>query len=288
MSSLTVIGTGRVGSGVAFLAAAMHLVDELVLHDILTPRLTAEVLDLQDTGTEVVITTDTRQIRETDIVVFAAGTPRNPGIRSRADLFDVNLQAVKSCRSLLKGFEGILITVTNPMDANNYILQRATGLDRGRCIGFGGQLDSARFARVLRSAGIMDQAWVLGEHGAHQVPIFSRMPQYADGMRREECLASLRMASMKVIKGKEGTVFGPAAHIVNLIRAVLEDRREVLPCSCVLEGEYGIDGCSIGVPARIGREGIIGIEEWDLDPWEREKFDEAGESIKDLCRREHG
>jgi malate dehydrogenase len=105
---------------------------------------------------------------------------------------------------------------------------------------------------------------------------------------RDAILAGLRGASMEVIRGKGGTVFGPALHIVHLIRAVAEDRMDLLSCSCVLDGEYGFSCCSIGVPARIGRGGIARIEEWDLDEWERQKMDEAYRFIRDLCTRVGG
>ena len=90
---------------------------------------------------------------------------------------------------------------------------------------------------------------------------------------------------MEVIKGKGGTVFGPALHIVHMIRMVLEDARELVTSSCVLGGEYGIRGCSLGVPARIGREGIHAIEEWRLDAWEQAHMDEAGRFVSELCRK---
>jgi malate dehydrogenase len=90
---------------------------------------------------------------------------------------------------------------------------------------------------------------------------------------------------MEVIKGKGGTVFGPAFHIVRLIRAVLSETGEPAICSAVLEGEYGQTGCSLGVPVRIGREGIREIVEWDLDPWEAGKMDEAGRFVANLCSR---
>jgi malate dehydrogenase len=159
------------------------------------------------------------------------------------------------------------------------------GVDRRRCIGFGGQLDSARFACFLKEAGRSGPAFVLGEHGEYQVPLFSKVGPEIGVPERETFLSRMRGASMEVIRGKGGTVFGPAYHIAMLVRAVLQDRREVFPCSCVLEGEYGLSGCSLGVPARIGREGILGIEEWDLDPWEEAKMAEAGAFVRDLCRR---
>jgi malate dehydrogenase len=90
---------------------------------------------------------------------------------------------------------------------------------------------------------------------------------------------------MEVIRGKGGTVFGPALHITDLIRNVAEDRRELISCSCILDGQYGINGCSLGVPARIGREGVISVEEWQLDRWETEKMAEAGRFVRELCRK---
>ena len=90
---------------------------------------------------------------------------------------------------------------------------------------------------------------------------------------------------MEVIKGKGGTVFGPALHLVNLTRIILQDARELICCSAVLEGEYGLSGCSLGVPARVGRDGIRKIEVWDLDAWETAKMNEAGEFVKNLCVR---
>ncbi|MFY1645269.1 lactate dehydrogenase, partial [Methanoculleus bourgensis] len=114
---------------------------------------------------------------------------------------------------------------------------------------------------------------------------FSKTGAYVEIDEREATLARMRGASMEVIRGKGGTVFGPAYHTAMLIRAILEDRREVLSCSCVLDGEYGLSGCSLGVPARIGREGILGIEEWSLDTWEEEKMAEAGAFVRGLCRR---
>ncbi|MDO9549442.1 MAG: lactate dehydrogenase, partial [Methanoregula sp.] len=153
------------------------------------------------------------------------------------------------------------------------------------CIGFGGQLDSARFALALRSRGITGFSFVLGEHGEHQVPIFSTHSRQVSLPQREEILTELRGASMDVIKGKGGTVFGPALHIAHLIRMVLTDARELVICSSVLEGEYGISGCSLGVPVRIGKDGIGAIEEWHLDSWEQEKMDQAGTFVGELCRR---
>jgi malate dehydrogenase len=285
MARLAVVGVGRIGGEVAYLTASLGIVDELVLYDSAPDMLRAQVLDLEHTGLQIPISTDTPAIREADICIFSAGLPRNPSVKTRADLLEANLSATRDGITLLKGFSGILITVTNPMDANNFVLCKKSGIARERCIGFGGQLDSARFGLALRNRGITGFPFVLGEHGDHQVPLFSSLASRVENGQREEILAELRGASMEVIKGKGGTVFGPALHLTHLTRIILKDARELIACSAVLEGEYGLSGCSLGVPARVGRNGIRKIEAWDLDAWERAKMNEAGQFVKDLCTR---
>ena len=285
MARLAIMGVGRIGGEVAYLASSLGIADGLVLYDSDPVLLRAQVLDLRHTGLETEISTDKKAIRKADICIFSAGLPRTPSVKTRADLLEVNSPAVRQCAALLKGYAGIVITVTNPMDANNFLLYARTGIPAERCIGFGGQLDSARFALALRTRGIRGVSCVLGEHGEHQVPIFSRLSRQVPVSRREEILQELRGSSMDVIKGKGGTVFGPALHITNLIRMVLMDARERVICSAVLNGEYGISGCSLGVPVRIGKDGIRTIEEWQLDSWEQENMDRAGEFVGDLCRK---
>jgi malate dehydrogenase len=285
MARLAVVGVGRIGGEVAYLAASLGIAEELVLYDNVPDLLRAQVLDLRHTGLDIAISTDMKEVRDCDLCIFSAGMPRNPSVKTRTDLLLSNLPATRSCAGLLKGFSGVLITVTNPMDINNFYLCRTTGIPRERCIGFGGQLDSARFGLALRERNIGGLPSVLGEHGEHQVPVFSQLGTSVETPVREEILTELRGASMEVIKGKGGTVFGPALHLARLARMVLKDTGEPAVCSAVLEGEYGLDGCSLGVPTRIGKEGILEIAEWDLDPWEMEKMAEAGRFVAGLCRK---
>jgi len=284
MTRLAVMGVGRIGGEVASLATLMGLADELVLYDQDPTFLRAQVLDISHTGLPVFLSTDPRDIKDADICVFAAGLSRNPDIKTRADLLAANLPVVRACAGLLDGFSGILVTVTNPMDINNYLLHRLTGLPRERCIGFGGQLDSARFALALHRRGLNGPAAVLGEHGEHQVPVFSRLKGPIEENLRLEILQELQGSSMDVIKGKGGTVFGPAYHIITLLKMLLSGTKETVPCSAVLKGEYQLSDCSLGVPARIGTDGIREIVTWDLDRWEQEKMADAGAFVRNLCR----
>jgi malate dehydrogenase len=285
MARLAIVGVGRIGGEVAYMAASLGIADELVLYDSAPALLKAQVLDLQHTGLDMEISTDKTDIRNADICLFSAGLPRNPSVKTRADLLHANLPATNDLVGMLRGFGGVLITVTNPMDINNFYLCAKTGIPRERCVGFGGQLDSARFGIALRHRNISGFPFVLGEHGEHQVPVFSRLTQPVPEPLRNEILTELRGSSMEVIKGKGGTVFGPALHMAHLIRMVLSDTREQVICSAILDGEYGLSGCSLGVPVRIGREGILSIEEWQLDTWELAKMNEAGAFAKALSAK---
>ena len=283
MTRLAILGVGRIGGETAFLSTVRGLADELVLFDTAKPLLDAQVLDLAHTGIDIAIETDWRLVKDADICVFSAGIARHPGIRTRADLLSANLPVAKICIPILHGFSGVLITVTNPMDAINYYFCRSSGLDPRQCIGFGGELDRARFGLALQERGIGGTPWILGEHGEHQVPLFSHLEEKVSEPVREEILAGLRTASMEVIKGKGGTVFGPARYLAELIRIISQDRKEWNSCSCILDGEYGFSRCSLGVPAYIGREGVLLIEEWDLDPWEEAHMEAAGNFVMGLC-----
>jgi malate dehydrogenase len=228
------------------------------------------------------VSTDPEEIRATDLCIYTAGLPRNPEVRSRADLLSANLVVAQECAPYLQGFRGILISVTNPVDVINYYLAHAAGLDYRRCIGFGGQLDSARFSLELSTREIEGPRWVLGEHGEHQVPIFSRLYQKVPVEEREGILSHLQGASMEVIRGKGGTVYGPAAHLINLMEIVIDDANVLVPVSCILNEEYGVSGCSLGVPAEVGWGGVLSIEQWVLDSWEQEHFVNASLAVKKM------
>ncbi|PKL59464.1 MAG: lactate dehydrogenase, partial [Methanomicrobiales archaeon HGW-Methanomicrobiales-4] len=270
MISLAIFGAGTIGGGVANLLNARGMVSRIVLYDRNQELLQAQRLDIIHTGRDISISTNPEEIRTCDIVICTAGLPRNASVRTRADLLYTNLPAAADCASFLNRFTGILIVVTNPMDIITYYLHTRTGIPKNRIIGFGGQLDSARFSYALHRKGITDKGIIIGEHGEHQVPIFKRLTTQVHEETRDEILTDLRGASMEIIKGKGATEFGPAWHISEMVRSIISDDRKMIPCSCILEGEYGFSGCSLGVPAIIGREGIYHIEEWILDPWEHD------------------
>ncbi len=283
MTSLAIFGAGRIGGGVAEISSALGIVDEIILYDVNEALLTAQKFDLLHAGHDILITTDPDRIKTADIVVFTAGIARNPSIKTRAHLLEVNIPVAKACAATLTGFKGILITVTNPTDVLNYYLWKLTGLPKTHIIGFGGQLDSQRYSCELKSRKIIhDTAIVMGEHGEHQVPLFTNLNISYDD--RNDILNNLRGASMIIIKGKGATEYAPVWHVTMLIQAILKDQRKLLQCSCIMTGEYGISGCSLGIPAIIGRNGIIEKQIPELDDWERNEFLNAASFVTDLCR----
>ena len=284
MTILACLGAGRIGGEVAFLSAALGLADEIILHDMYEPILTAQKLDLIH-AMDIPVSTDTKRIRDADFCVFSAGAARTPAIKTRAVLFDANLLVAKEASEMLGGFGGHLIVVTNPMDAFTWYFAKRTGLSQEQILGFGGLLDSRRFGVALASCGVTGDARVLGEHGDHQVPIFSRLGIDVPVPVREQILTDICGSSMPVIKGKSGTVFGPAYHICSMIQDVATDSRRLITCSVPADGAYGIDGCSIGLPAVLGKAGAKIDDSWEFDSWEQEKLQSAAAFLRDLCRR---
>jgi malate dehydrogenase len=288
MTSLAIFGAGTIGGGVANLLNARGLVSRMVIYDKNRDLQEAQRLDILHTGKEIEISTNPEEMRNCDIVICTAGLPRNPTVKTRADLLHTNLPAAESCARYLDGFSGILIVVTNPMDIITWYLHTITRIPKKRIIGFGGQLDTARFSYALNQMGMHGRGYILGEHGEHQVPIFSRIDKTLPDFKRDEILTELRGASMEIIKGKGATEFGPSWHISELVRIIVNDTKTCITCSCILDGKYGISGCSLGVPAVIGREGICDIEQWNLDPWEYKHMQAAGAFVSGLCRSLEG
>ncbi|HJJ99518.1 MAG TPA: lactate dehydrogenase, partial [Methanocorpusculum sp.] len=125
----------------------------------------------------------------------------------------------------------------------------------------------------------------LGEHGEHQVPIFSRLQISVPDTIREEILTDIRGSSMPVIKGKSGTIFGPAWHICSMIKDIRTDAHRLITCSVPAEGAYNIDGCALGLPVTLGRNGAAIDDSWTFDHWEETKLREAADYLTGLCRR---
>lgn len=249
------IGAGRVGSTAAYTLLTLMDLDELVLIDILKDLAEGEALDLThasyalEKSTRITGGSDYQLLKGSDLIIVSAGAARKPGM-SRLDLLKKNAGIIKQVAARLKEVYdgGVIMLVTNPVDLMTYVFWRESGLPRSRVMGMGGVLDTSRLWSLI---GSRSGDLVLGEHG--------------DGMfvhgSHVELEDELRGLAMKVIERKGATIYGPAAAIYKLAKAVLTDSHEVLPVSAVLDGEYGLRNVAIGVPARIGKDGILEIIE---------------------------
>jgi len=284
MTTLALYGVGAIGGAIAQIVNAQGTVDKILLYDAAASFLNAQKLDLMHAGRETEISVDLDEFAQSDICVFAAGTARSPNIKTRVELLQANIPVAREFIGYMKGFDGVLITVSNPMDALNYFFAKELGIDRSQVIGFGGQLDSARFNCALQKRGISEKGAVIGEHGDRQVPMYSQLQATLSEKEQEDILAELRGSSMEVIQGKGGTVFGPTTHVADLVRAISTDQKIDITCSVAVEGEYGIENCSIGIPVTVKKRGISAIHEWKLADSEQKQLQIAAEFLQDLCR----
>ena len=251
------IGAGRVGSVSAYTVIHHLNVDEIVLVDINERLAEGEALDLLHASyalekpIKVVDGSDYSLLNGSDLIVVSAGVARKPGM-TRLDLLHRNAEIMREISKKLKNYveNSLILVVTNPVDLMTYLIWKETGISRKRIFGMGGLLDTARLWSLMGRVG---ESFVMGEHGETMF-IVKGDKEFQDGVRK---------AGMEVISRKGATIYGPATCIYRMIRAVVEDLKEILPASVVLQGEYGLRELAIGVPVILGRGGIEKIIEID-------------------------
>jgi len=298
MTKVSVIGAaGTVGAAAAYNIALRDIADELVLVDIpdMAEDTVGQAADVNhgaayDSNT-VVRQGDYSATEGSDVVVITAGIPRQPG-QTRIDLAGDNAPIMEDIGSSLAEYNEDFITITtsNPVDLLNRHLYETGDRARGRVIGFGGRLDSARFRYVLAQrydAPVQNvDATILGEHGDAQVPVFSKVRldgrdlAFSDD-EKAEILEELKTSAMNVIEKKGATEWGPATGVAHMTEAVIRDTGEVLPASVTLEGEFGHEDTAFGVPVKLGENGVEEIVEWELSEFERNQLGEAAEKLAD-------
>ena len=298
MTKVSVVGAaGTVGAATAYNLALRDVADELVLVDIPDQRETT-VGQAADANHGIAYDSNTT-VRQgeyadtagSDVVVITAGIPRQPG-QTRIDLAGDNAPIMADIGDQLAEHNDDFVTVTtsNPVDLLNRHLYEAGDRDRHKVVGFGGRLDSARFRYVLSErfdAPVQNvEATILGEHGdAHlrehrHLRVDGRDPAF-DADEREAILADLQESAMDVIERKGATQWGPATGVAHTVEAIVRDTGEVLPCSLVLDGEYGYEDTAFGVPAKLGSNGVEEVVEWELDDYERDLMDDAAEKLSE-------
>lgn len=304
MPKISVIGAGNVGATAALKMAQKGLGD-IVLVDVAEGVPQGKALDIQQSmplwgsRSRIVGTNDFSDMADSDIVVVTAGVPRKPGM-SREDLLEVNSGIIKSvCGEIRQHAPGsIVIVVTNPLDSMACLAHMELGFPRERVMGMAGVLDTARFRCFLaQELGVEPseiEALVLGSHGDSMVPVMEHtrvggkdVRELVPGERLKEIVERTRNAGAEIVSHlKSGSAFyAPGASIAEMAEAILKDSGNILPVSACLEGEYGHSGLFLGVPARLGRNGIEEIVELELEQDTREALARSACAIKEGLSR---
>src|SRR5699024_8594116 len=235
-----------------------------------------------------------------DIVVITAGAAQKPG-ETRLDLVNKNLKIFKSIvgEVVASGFDGIFLVATNPVDILTYATWKFSGFPKERVIGSGTSLDTARFRQEIASLVDVDtrsvHGYILGEHGDTEFPVWSHANigglQIYEWIKDhpgtdEKALANVffkvRDAAYEIIKRKGATYYGIAASLTAICRAILDNTHSIYPVSAYLDGEYGQEDIYIGVPAVIGRKGIISTVQIPLNELEQDRMDHSANTLRDI------
>ena len=298
---VSVIGAGNVGATVAQRLAEKELCD-VVLIDIVEGVPQGKALDLSEAApvekhdAHLTGSNTYEASAESDIIIITAGIPRKPGM-SRGDLISANAGIVKTVTQPVAELspKAILIIVSNPLDAMCHVAYETSGFSRNRVIGMAGVLDSARFrafiAMELNVSVENTHAFVLGGHGKTMVPL----PRYSTvaGIPIIELLSKERIDALidRTRKGgaeivgllKTGSAFyAPASAAVEMAESILKDKKKILPCAAYLDGEYGIKDLFIGVPVKLGKNGIEEIVQISLTDDEKEALQQSADAVAEL------
>src|SRR4051794_17686117 len=300
-NKITVVGAGNVGATTAQRLAERDYAD-VVLVDIVEGMPQGKVLDLNQAGPVVgyeanlVGTNGYEETAGSDIVVITSGFPRQPGM-SRDDLLAKNKEIVGGVAQQVadRSPDSIVIVVTNPLDAMCHVAFDVTQFPRQRVIGMAGVLDSARFRTFLAwelGVSVRDvTGFVLGGHGDTMVPVVSYsnvagvpIRQKISDSRIEEIVQRTRDGGAEVVKllQKGSAFYAPAAAVAEMCDAIIHDQKRVLPCAALCQGEFGVDGLFVGVPIRLGKEGVEEIIEIDLDDSEKEQLAKSAGAVNEL------
>lgn len=300
-SKITVVGAGFVGSTLAQRLAERDYAD-VVMYDIIPDMPQGKALDMLQAGpvigydSLVVGTNDYADTAHSDIVVITSGFPRKPGM-TRDDLVKKNQEIVSQVTQEVTKHspDCIIIMVTNPLDAMAQLAFHISGFPRNRVIGMAGVLDTARFRTFIAqelNVSVRDvQAYVLGGHGDTMVPL-SRMcavagvpiSQLLPAERIEQIVQRTRDGGAEIVKllGTGSAYFAPSASVLQMVDSILLDKKMIMPCAAYLQGEYGIQGLFVGVPVKLGAQGLEQIIEIELTKDEQALLQKSANAVKEL------
>ena len=297
---VTVIGAGNVGATCAQRLVDKELANEVVLVDIIEGVPQGKGLDMfeatpvEKTDVKVVGTNGYDETANSDIIILTAGIARKPGM-SRDDLMNTNSAIVKSCTELAvaKSPRSIIIVVSNPLDVMTYVAWKVSGFEKHRVMGMAGVLDSARFRSFIAmelNVSVEDvNAFVLGGHGDSMVPL----PRYSTvagipitELMSKETLDKLvtrtRNGGIEIVNFlKTGSAYyAPSSSAVLMAESIIKNKKRILPCAVYLQGEYGINDNFVGVPVKLGKNGVEEIIEIKLTADEQAALNKSAEEVK--------
>ena len=301
VNKITVVGAGNVGATAAQRLAEKELAKQVVLVDIAEGIPQGKGLDQWQSApielydTRIVGTNGYDETVDSDIVVITAGIARKPGM-SRDDLMNTNAGIVKSVSENIARTSpnASLIIVSNPLDVMCYVAKKASGFPRERVLGMAGVLDTARYRAFLAEAldvSVRDiQAMVLGGHGDTMVPLISYTTvsgiPITQLMAREvldKVVGRTRNGGAEIVSYlKTGSAYyAPSAGAIQMVEAIVQDQKRILPCAAWLEGEYGMSGLFLGVPCKLGRKGLEQVLEVELTSAERVALGKSADAVRE-------
>ncbi|MFC1499673.1 malate dehydrogenase [Candidatus Zixiibacteriota bacterium] len=298
---ITVVGGGHVGATTAQYCAMEELAEQIVLVDIIEDMPMGKALDLWESApingfdARTVGANDYGKSADSDIIVITSGLPRKPGM-SRDDLREANVEIARIVTEgvVKESPNAIIIMVANPLDVMAWVSWKVSGFPKNRVMGMAGILDSARFrsfiAEKLDVSAEDVQAMVLGGHGDSMVPLPSittvggiPLPQLMDAETIEALVDRTRKGGGEIVGLlKTGSAFyAPAAAAAQMVKSIVRNKKRILPCAAYLEGEYGIEGTFVGVPCKLGTNGIEEIIEIDLTDAELKALQDSADLVKE-------
>jgi len=298
---IALIGGGQIGGNLALIATQKELGD-IVIFDIPQSEgmVKGKALDIMQLrphdgyDTEITGTSSYNDIKGSDVIIITAGIPRKPGM-DREDLMSINLGIMKDVATNVKKYapEAFVIVISNPLDAMVYAFHKVSGFNKNKVVGMAGALDSGRFrAFIAMETGYSVQdvsCMVLGGHGDSMVPItrlatIGGVPvtDLIPAKRLKEIEDRTRFAGGEIVKlfGNGSAFYAPAQCAMEMAEAYLRDKKRVIPCAALCEGEFGVEGFFIGVPTVIGSGGIEKIIEFSLTNEEKEALDNTLIAVK--------
>ena len=300
-SKISLIGGGQIGGNLALLAAQKELGD-IVIYDIPNAEgmIKGKALDISQLtpmdgyDSKITGSSNPEDIKDSDVVIITAGIPRKPGM-NREDLLEINIKIITDVANNVKKYSpnAFVIVLSNPLDAIVYSFFKVSGFNKNKVIGMAGVLDSTRFKTFLAMEtgySVQDvNCMVLGGHGDTMLPI----PSLATigGFPAEEIIPKDRLESIvertrfgggELVKlfGNGSAYYAPAASAIEMAESYLKDKKRVLPCAALCEGEFGINGYFIGVPTVIGANGIEKILEFELKENEQKELNKTLDAVK--------